>query len=222
MADGEQGKGVRTEVIIALIGLFSALGVAAVQNWDKIFSSSPASSESTAPPTPPANSPLDNASSADAPLANSPSENPAPDPSSPSTPITSPPTPGPTPVEPVTPEPSPPEPGFNESSVGQWSSEGDIQATHRIDLEITEINQGRISGVVTSSNYNSGSRSGVLSILGDVDQKVADLEIFDQRALELGEAEITLEDETLVWRLKRLQGTSDVLPALAYLYKVNN
>ncbi|MGL5082233.1 MAG: hypothetical protein ACRC8A_12180 [Microcoleaceae cyanobacterium] len=206
MAEGN-GKGLRAEVMIALIGLFSAVGVALLQNWEKIFPSSPGVAETQAPV---ASSVVQTPTPITSPTMETP------------TPIASPVAETPTPIasSPVgTPDPAKPN-EIDTSFVGNWSTEGDVRATHRMDLEITQVGQGKIGGVITAENYGSGSQSGALSIVGDVDGEVANLEIFNQQGLELAEAELKTEADTLVWRLKRVQGTTDVLPGVAYFYKL--
>lgn len=103
---------------------------------------------------------------------------------------------------------------------GQWSSEGDITATHLITLDLSPSSRG-LDGVLTAVNYNTESASGVLSIVGEASTLPMQVEIFNQRGLSAGWAELTLDEDVLVWRLVRVQGLGEsTLPSLAYLFPV--
>ncbi|MDC0834251.1 hypothetical protein CKA32_001592 [Geitlerinema sp. FC II] len=104
--------------------------------------------------------------------------------------------------------------------LGNWSSEGDIRASHILELEIETVSNGELSGILRSRNIESGGYSGVMSIIGEPKSDAIAVEIFDGRGFEVGEAELSLEDETLTWRLNRSQGISEeTLPSLSYLWK---
>lgn len=107
-----------------------------------------------------------------------------------------------------------------EDVTGEWSSEGDITATHLITLDLSPRGRG-LDGVLTAVNYSNDNASGVLSIVGEASTLPMQVEIFNQRGLSAGIAELTLEEEVLVWRLVRVQGLGEsTLPSLAYLFPV--
>ncbi|MGC9504088.1 hypothetical protein, partial [Baaleninema sp.] len=44
--------------------------------------------------------------------------------------------------------------------LGKWSSEGDVRASHILEIEIDSINNNEISGILRSRHFDSGSHSG--------------------------------------------------------------
>ncbi len=123
-------------------------------------------------------------------------------------------------------EPSPPETVSSNPVVlgdrllGKWSSEGDVRATHILELEIETIRNNEISGVLTSRNIDSDGYSGIMSIIGELQNDAIEVEIVDGRGFEVGEAELSLDGDTLTWRLGRIQGIGKTtIPSLAYLWK---
>lgn len=105
--------------------------------------------------------------------------------------------------------------------MGRWSSEGNVQATHLMQLEINREYEG-LSGVLKAESYKDDSSSGILSIFSETEGERVIVKILDQKGYEVGEAELSLDGEVLVWRLIKARGIAAVtLPSIAYLYSVD-
>lgn len=105
--------------------------------------------------------------------------------------------------------------------VGLWTSQGVVGAKHFLELDIS-TRDTKLVGALKSRNLVNGSSSGIISFVGEIEGEYIAIEIFDQQAFEIGEAELSLGDEALVWRLSRAQGGAErTLPSLAYLFKTD-
>ncbi|MGG6237139.1 hypothetical protein ACQ4N7_00750 [Nodosilinea sp. AN01ver1] len=96
-------------------------------------------------------------------------------------------------------------PSIDESFVGSWTSEGEIGATYLMNLDISSVQNSELSGVLNVSNLSSGYNIIDYSVVGEIEGEVTTLEIFDTDARQVGKAELSVEDGSLVWRLIRAQ-----------------
>ena len=206
-------------ILVAIIGTAGTLGTAIFANWDKIFSKpsspvAPNSSVAASPTALPSSPVTPNSSVAASPTAL---------PSSPVTPnssVVASPTASPSVSLSASPSQTP-ETSPVSRLAGKWSSEGDVRATHIMKLDIS-YRDNKLGGTLTSASLKSESSSGLLSIIGEINTKPVNVEIFDQKGNVVGKAELSLEDKVLVWRLIRAQGIAErALPSLSYLYPVN-
>ncbi|MGB0560826.1 MAG: hypothetical protein ACPGVO_03365 [Spirulinaceae cyanobacterium] len=107
--------------------------------------------------------------------------------------------------------------------LGQWTSEGDVTATHLTNIEIVDY-EGEINGTIEATAFEDGSRSPVLSLVGRPGEKIVD--IYDQRGHYVGTAELELDGEVLTFRLidgetEFESSAEEILPAIAYHTRVN-
>jgi hypothetical protein len=110
-----------------------------------------------------------------------------------------------------------PQSGLDSRFAGAWTTEGNLQSSHSMNLILQNSNNNELTGTLETSERRGATTSGLLSVSGTGQGDVAQVILYDQQAAAIGEAELRLEGENLVWRLK---GGSNVLfPPTVTLYR---
>ncbi len=111
--------------------------------------------------------------------------------------------------------------GLDRRFAGNWTSEFDVSATHTVNLQIKiEGDQtNELSAAMEAFSRQGEASSGGLSLTGQGKGDAAKVIIYDSRAHAIGNAELRLERENLVWRLTA--GDKESLPTLTTLYRID-
>jgi hypothetical protein len=110
----------------------------------------------------------------------------------------------------TTPIASSPQSSLNSRFGGTWTTEGDVQVSHNMNLVLQKPERDKVAGSLRTSQRRGTSTSGDLSVIGKGQGEVVDVTLYNQQGNAIGNAELRLEGENLVWRLAA--GSSSIFP----------